>query len=79
MNQTIASGGGVTIHSGTPSAALEEVALDSGATVTIHRGSSKSRAPSIVETSAEQEPVREAVVEGQSFGVTIHRGGSPAT
>jgi len=78
MNQTIASGtGGVTVHAGTPSSWLEEVALENGASVTIHRGGSKPNAPAIVETPTPAEPIREAVVETESYGVTIHRGGSP--
>jgi spore germination cell wall hydrolase CwlJ-like protein len=67
---------GVTVHSGTPGLWQEDVALDGGTSVTIHRGGTKDPAPvreAVQEAPSEPTPAA-AASETTSFGVTVHRG-----
>jgi spore germination cell wall hydrolase CwlJ-like protein len=66
---------GVTIHSGTPNGAVEQVSVDEGV-VTIHRGGRIARRIAEMAAADDSEPAeaREPAQDSGSFGVTVHHG-----
>src|SRR5512139_1117383 len=81
--ETIAAGvrmqAGVTIHVGVSSGTSEQLSLDDGM-VTVHRSGRAAISTAAVEPAQqESRPAAQPAGEVQSFGVTIHRGGSAST